>query len=77
MDTNLVSDVCLAILDYLKAHPQACDTAEGIHNWWIKWPGLPESLVLTQHALSLLESEGQLQRRKIGTSELWSIAKRA
>jgi len=23
------------ILDYLKENPQACDTVEGIANWWV------------------------------------------
>ena len=32
--TDVVTDVVAALRRHLRAHPQACDTVEGIAAWW-------------------------------------------
>ena len=45
------AQVALMILDYIKHHPNAKDTAEGIAQWWVHQPA-----EVVEHALDLLTS---------------------
>jgi hypothetical protein len=60
-----------AIIQYLAEHPDGADTAEGIHQWWLR-PGVanhtPETTV---HALELLAMEDVVESRRIGSRVLW------
>ncbi|GAA5784792.1 hypothetical protein GCM10007860_17180 [Chitiniphilus shinanonensis] len=60
-----------AIRDYLRTRPDSADTVEGIHEWWIRWPGEPEPLAVTREALERLQAAGEVERRLIGKRELW------
>ena len=53
-----VSQVALAILNYLQAHPDAKDSAKGIAQWWVS-----EDEGLVEEALSLLVKEKAIGRR--------------
>jgi len=53
---------CDEILQYLKAHPDAGDTAEGIAEWWLTEQGTDESEVLVEQALNHLVKQGLLER---------------
>jgi hypothetical protein len=49
-----------AIADYLRAHPQASDSAEGVARWWLhapvaQWPRV-------RQALDALVSQGRRER---------------
>jgi hypothetical protein len=50
------------ILRYLDAHPQAADTARGIHEWWVVKQVFSESLESVQIALDLLVERGLVER---------------
>jgi hypothetical protein len=65
-----------AIREYLARRPESADTLEGIHRWWILWPGLHESPVITAIALERLESAGVVERLVIGNNVLWRRARR-
>ncbi len=71
MDEQLVVFAENAIRVYLGERPDSADTAEGIHRWWILWPGLPESPVVTQIALERLESSGEMESFIVGYQMLW------
>ncbi|TJZ75495.1 hypothetical protein [Chitiniphilus eburneus] len=71
MDELLIETAMKAIRDYLRTRPDAADTVEGIHEWWITWPGEAEPLTITRAALERLEAGGELERRRIGKRELW------
>ena len=63
-----------AILAYLQQRPDAADTLEGIHHWWISWPGPEESPAVTLAALEQLESRGMVTRVLLGQRSLWRRA---
>lgn len=71
MDRGLIEFAKRAIRDVLRERPDAADTLEGIHLWWIRWPSHPESRVVTEIALEQLEAEGELSRFRIGNSVVW------
>ncbi|ALU89492.1 hypothetical protein Hrubri_2307 [Herbaspirillum rubrisubalbicans M1] len=73
MDNELHQFAKSEITRYLQARPHSMDTAEGIHQWWIMWPGQPESLEITVVALAQLETEGLLQSLKMGARVIWRL----
>jgi hypothetical protein len=46
------------IVDYLRAHPQAADTARGIAEWWLAGRAFDAALV--NRALRMLAAEGHV-----------------
>ena len=42
---------------YLKSHPNAADTIEGITKWWLSKQGIEVSSIIVQQALNYLSSE--------------------
>lgn len=60
-----------AISAYLAHHPMAADTAEGIHQYWIQWDGIPEMQHITEIALAQLEQDGLIEPIQIGGRLLW------
>lgn len=71
MDDKLILAAAAAIRDYLVSRPDAADTVEGIHQWWIQWPGIPESVTVTMAALEHLEAAGFLERQQTGNRQFW------
>lgn len=39
IDSDPIDRISAAIMDYLAIRPQAADSLEGIHHWWINWAG--------------------------------------
>jgi hypothetical protein len=72
MTDDQVMAAAAAIRCYLSSRPQAKDSAEGIHQWWIAWDGGAPALIdVTAAALDHLEAEGVLERFQSGSRELW------
>lgn len=71
MDDALIAFAANAIREYLRQRPESADTLEGVHNWWIRWPGIPESPAVTGIALERLEASGEVERVRIGGRMLW------
>lgn len=71
MDDALIAFAANAIREYLRQRPESADTLEGVHDWWIRWPGIPESPALTGIALERLEASGEVERVQIGNRVLW------
>ncbi len=46
------------ILCYLRAHPQAADTVDGIVGWWLPRQRYDEAVDRVQHALDKLVASG-------------------
>ncbi len=68
---DLVRFAANEILAYLQARPAAADTLEGIHRWWIRWPGPEESLAVSEAALKRLEASGEMRQAQVGSRLLW------
>lgn len=71
MKTNPVEHAMVAIRAFLRARPDSADTVTGIQRWWISWPGFAGSADDTQTALERLETLGEVERFKIGSSIIW------
>ncbi|QNM95351.1 hypothetical protein [Chitinimonas koreensis] len=76
-DLDAVEAVAAAILRYLTIRPQAADTLEGIHRWWIDWAAGEESPELTERALDALVGRGQLECVEIAGRRIWRAARPA
>lgn len=62
--SDRVSEVAAAIVRYLKDHPNAADTQEGIRNWWLGAGS--SSATEVSGALERLIRDGSLERIQIG-----------
>ena len=74
MDEQAIEQVVQQIRAYLAARPQAADTLEGIHHWWINWAGGEESPEVTLAALERLAVGGELEARTVGRRTVWRRA---
>ncbi len=50
------------ILSYLRAHPQAADTVDGIVEWWLPRQRHDEAVDRVQHALDELVARGLVDK---------------
>jgi hypothetical protein len=64
------ADVARCILNYLQKHPQACDTLEGITNWWILQQRLSESIDVIQRSLEVLRADGLIIEQRRGDGQI-------
>lgn len=71
MNDNHVEYATSAIQSFLASRPDSADTLEGIHNWWIDWGELPESIAITEQALHQLKERGLMRSVVIGNREIW------
>ncbi|NIM15086.1 MAG: hypothetical protein GTO45_24245 [Candidatus Aminicenantes bacterium] len=53
------------ILDYLRKHPGAGDTAEGITSWWLDMDTDQPSIEKVNHALEILVKKGLIKKRPL------------
>ncbi|MDD5390200.1 MAG: hypothetical protein PHD37_12690 [Gallionellaceae bacterium] len=70
-DESLILAIESEVLAYLEARPASADTLEGIHRWWIRWPGLEEPMSITEIALNRLQARGLLEQCRVGSRILW------
>lgn len=56
------TEVAWEIERYLRAHPNAADTAEGIAQWWLSKTEHASNPAIIQVALNMLVSEGRVDR---------------
>jgi hypothetical protein len=73
MDEKLIQFAKRAIIQHLRLHPHSADTLEGIHLWWITWPDIQESILVTAQALQQLQEENLIEMRAIGERELYRL----
>lgn len=50
------------IVRYLRSHPRACDTVEGIRLWWLAPTGLIAMRISVEAVLERMVAEGALRR---------------
>lgn len=74
MDEQAIEQVVQQIRAYLAARPQAADTLEGIHHWWINWAGGEKSPAVTLAALERLVAGGEVEQLVLANRNLWRRA---
>lgn len=52
------------ILEYLAAHPQACDTLEGVAKWWVMSQQIAETILAVRRALDRLKQRGLVEEQR-------------
>lgn len=68
-------DLVAYILRYLKAYPNACDSADGVRAWWLRDSGATPAEVSA--ALDLLVSSGKVERVSRPTGDVFRRSARA
>jgi len=58
--------VAAAIVDYVRAHPMAADSADGVHRWWMGAQHARPGLDVVESALELLVERRVLRRLPLG-----------
>jgi hypothetical protein len=58
-------EIARSILDYLRAHPQASDTLEGVAKWWLLRQRVSESTEVVQRVLTRLRDQGLIRERRL------------
>ena len=68
-----IERIASAIERYLALHPNASDTIDGIHRWWLMDEPLAEDTTLIEPALTRLIERGVMIRRTLpGDAALFS-----
>jgi hypothetical protein len=59
------------ILRYLREHPEAQDTVEGITIWWVSERAIKHWLPQVRSSLAALVARGYLAKRKVGDGRVF------
>lgn len=62
-DEAIVTGVAEEILCYLKTHPKAADTLDGVVHWWLLRQRYMRGLKQVQQALDELVEQGLVEKR--------------
>ena len=60
-DSNTTSELAAVILRYIGSRPDACDTLEGVSEWWLARQRYEDSYSTVAAALALLIERGQAE----------------
>jgi hypothetical protein len=52
------------VREYLEAHPQACDTIEGIARWWVMSQQIDDTMMAVGKALEELKASGYVREER-------------
>lgn len=72
-DEELLAQLVLA---YLREHPGAMDTLNGIAAWWIRRPGMRVDNHVLSRVLEALADNGKLEVIRSGSAILYSLKTR-
>jgi len=71
MDVRTRREVACQILGYLRKHPAAKDTLEGIAGWWLERQRVERTVDEVAESLRLLVGRGLIMGRREGAGRLW------
>lgn len=77
MNENLIQFAMQSIVLHLQQYPRSADTLEGVHQWWVQWPDIQESILVTDEALHRLQSVQQIESHTLGEREIWRLPREA
>lgn len=52
------------VMEYLEAHPKACDTLEGIARWWVMSQQVNDAMLAVKRALEELKARGYIREER-------------
>ena len=61
--SSRIEDLAELVSSYLRAHPDASDTIEGIARWWLSRQRLDDAKEIVNEALELLVARGVVEKR--------------
>lgn len=64
-DNTEIASVAAAVRRYLRDHPNAADTLEGIARWWLSGNTGNELLIDVERAIEQLVNGGEVSRRTL------------
>lgn len=67
--------VAEAIMEYLREHPHARDSVEGVAAWWLSRDRQPANVAITRGALERLVASGLLSKAGGGERARYGIRK--
>ncbi len=70
------NEIVQRILEYLREHPQAGDTLEGIAKWWLMCQQLSDRVVSVQRSLEVLKAQGVILEHKRPDGRSFYFARR-
>ena len=71
-------EIARIIVDYIRKHPDASDTLEGITRWWLHLEKIESSVNDVSFALESLIKEGVIERQVInGDNPIYKICEKA
>lgn len=74
MENQNIQAVADEIISYIRKHPNAVDSVEGIASWWITRERYSTAINIVQDALNMLESSGRLLKSTTGNGkEIYSL----
>jgi len=73
---NLGAEVASAVLGYLRRHPDAADTLEGIVRWWLPQQRYETEKARIEQVLEALVADGALRCERLpGGASLYTLSK--
>ena len=71
---NVLPDPRKQIMEYLRAHPSAADTIDGIIQWWLPLQGGEMKREDIERALEDLVKQGQVEYVSTGDKKIFRLA---
>lgn len=75
MQTQDQEIIANAIRYYIQQRPNSTDTAEGITQFWINWPGEPLPMSVVLPVLENMRTAGELESVVVGGRTIWRAAR--
>lgn len=61
------------LLRYVVDHPEAKDSLEGIHQWWLPQGGLEWDIGRLEKAIDFLLERGWMEQGRVGTRRIFGV----
>ncbi|TKB25871.1 hypothetical protein FCL47_12300 [Desulfopila sp. IMCC35006] len=60
---NDTKTIAAEIMEYLRQHPMASDTLDGVVYWWLVQQSIIKNKILVEQALEQLTEEGKISKK--------------
>lgn len=70
MENQNIQTVADEIISYIRKHPNAADSVDGITRWWLTQQRYETVMNIVQDALDMLVTSGKLQKSPTGDGKV-------